>query len=1126
MDPSIKTMIDNYKKDNPNKSDIIPLLRWIDTIHDFYPINSTARGEDIRGILNVKFKKNVTEYLSTVSSTISSSLSKDTKQKITPSAVEVTTESFYDNVFGIEKVGEKLIDINQIIKSYGIQKSEEILKQFGIDNTSIEANIQLSLTDRDFFKNNIPATNFLANFILTFFGKDFIGGDDNKVYFLIDASVGRLDCIFQDIEQASTLVNVLTIGDSAVTSVEDKKSKSESKWCGVADYFNRFKNKTYLAGNNALPYNNIADKIYDISSNEFTNGIFKMWYQDADPDKPFSKINNAGARLYVEYEGQQWFSEFSILASGSPNSGTSVGTLKQLIIIINSSKTTIEKKAAIKKVYEYETQFNLSPILYGMLDSKINKDFIINFLYDYKRAGDHEQVNSANYLYTIGKKNVILLTGDRLCSLYARLMNQPCIFIHDGKYDMYRHLSNRTPLTEAEKILREAEKKDRDTNILNARKEVIRTEIENIKTNNVDVGEKLESFQTKIDGLKSALALSQDFENELYSFILDKLLKKIKRIKELNENNKKISDTNEKLERIPNIEELNTEYAEFYREYNELFNFVLHFSKEEPTDIIDIKKFKSNALDYDNIIVKNILKYFTQFNKILHIRIREGARNQGAQIAIKTNIVQSIGGVEFTTLMDDFVIYIKKCNLYENNNANNASVEHAINELAFTKRREIQVQINGLVQRDDFGTQTYAEYEGIFNKIKTFIIENLNIRPLVVEPAIEPIEPIEPAIEPTKPIEPIITEIETIEEINDDRRENEKLIKNENLMEINDKIKATIVEQVNNVNNSLLYQLRAEDTLDYFTNSLNNRLKYEQELFYESESISGGAKPLDEIPDPDYDIQNIVNHYYYNIQESHINLFIYTYISRIDDDDIIETSDIKKTIKSIYRYVLSIYPDNVYEFLYTKQFLNMESLPALMESDELGKDETLRPISMDTPVLDEIPVVGESIVDKSIVDEDLSISSTPPTISIDTDTMQSSAVLTPPSKRQSRTLNKSKFKRSVSGKNQKKIKSVSGKKSINLTKLIKSLNKKEKTENKENRIEKRKRDTSSERKNAIKKARRALFPIIEVGGGKKRTRKYKKYIKIKKTQQNRKKTRKNKTLKKRKGKRNYRTRRN
>ena len=263
MDPAIKSIIDNYKKDNPVKSDIIPLLRWIDTIHDFYPINSTARGEDIRGILNVKFKKNVTEYLSTISSTISSSFPSDTKQNITPSAVEVTTESFYDKVLGIKKVGEKSIDINQIIESYGIQKSEDILKQIGIDDTSDEANIQLSLTDRDFFKKDRSATNFLANFILTFFGKEFVGGDDNKVYFLIDASVGRLDCIFQDIEQASTLVNVLTIGDSAVTSVEDKKGKSESKWCGVADYINRFKNKTYLAGNDALPYNNIADKRYD-----------------------------------------------------------------------------------------------------------------------------------------------------------------------------------------------------------------------------------------------------------------------------------------------------------------------------------------------------------------------------------------------------------------------------------------------------------------------------------------------------------------------------------------------------------------------------------------------------------------------------------------------------------------------------------------------------------------------------------------------------------------------------------------------------------------------------------------------------------------------------------------------
>ena len=1105
MDPAIKSIIDNYKKDNPVKSDIIPLLRWIDTIHDFYPINSTARGEDIRGILNVKFKKNVTEYLSTISSTISSSFPSDTKQNITPSAVEVTTESFYDKVLGIKKVGEKSIDINQIIESYGIQKSEDILKQIGIDDTSDEANIQLSLTDRDFFKKDRSATNFLANFILTFFGKEFVGGDDNKVYFLIDASVGRLDCIFQDIEQASTLVNVLTIGDSAVTSVEDKKGKSESKWCGVADYINRFKNKTYLAGNDALPYNNIADKRYDIKSNEFTNGIFKMWYQDAntDTDKRFSKINNAGARLYVEYEGQEWFSEFSILASGTPNSGTSVGTLKQLIIIINEHTASNIKKTkdAIKKVYQYETQFNLSPILYGMLDSNIDKNVIINFLYDYKRAGDHEQVNSANYLYTTGKKNVILLTGDRLCSLYARLIKQPCIFIHDGKYDMYRHLSNRTPMTDEEKRLR-------DTTILDARKRVILAEITKIITDKDVVDEKLKSFKAKINKLK--LALSQDFENKLYSFILDKLLLKIERIINLNKDEENIiSQTKDELNKILNIEELNTAYAAFYTKYNELFNFVLYFSDETPENISDIKKFKSNALDYDNIIVKNILKYFTQFNKILPIR--GSSKTKDAQISIKTNIIQSIGGVEYTTLMNDFVIYIKKCNLYQDYNANNGNVEHAINELAFTKRQEIQVEINDLVQRDSFLTQTYADYEDIFDNIKSFIIDNLNITPLVVEPAIEQIEPIKPAIEPIEPAKPIITEL--TEEIND------IITLDNNLMEINKNIEAQIVETLQNMNNSL-YALTAtevEETLDYFTNALNNRLKYEQELFYQSESISGGANPADE--NDTYDIKNIINRYYYNIQGSHIKLFIDTYISAIDNAD----ADIIKNIENIYRYVLSIYPENVYDFLYTKQFLDMKSLPTPMETDVLVEEETSRPTPMETDVLV----------------EDLPISSTPtsrPT-SMDTDVpTQSSAFRTPPKSTKplkeiytSNTLNK------LNSLN-KKFKSAS---TINSIKSVK-----QKTENKENKTAKRKRETSSEgntasdssretaRETAIKKARRSLFPSfkvprgIEVGGSKKRTRKYKKYNKIKKTQQNRKKTRKNKTLKKRKEKRNYRTRRN
>lgn len=1114
MDTLINSIIhnyDDYKKDNYDKSDIISLLRWIDTIHDF---NDPARGEDISSILNIRFKQNVKDFLST----ISKSLSKDTTitTTITPSAVEVTTELFYQKVFGIKKVGKKPIDIKQIVESYGKENPEvmpkDILKQLGIDDTSDEANIQLSLTERKFFKDNRPGTNFLANFILTFFGKDFIGSDDNEIYFLVDASVGKLDCIFQEIGQVSTLINVLTIGDSAVTSVSDITSKSESTWCGVADYINPFKKKTYLEGNNALPYNNIPDKRYDIKSNEFTKDRFSIWYQDTNPDKPFSKINNAGARMYVQdlfhKDQEPWFSEFSILESGSPNSGTSVGVLKQLIIIINQDTDKNNKQKAIERVYKYETQFNLSPILNGMLDRNIDKNDIINFLYDYKRAGDHEQVNSANYLYEIQKQNVILLTGDRLCSLYARLINQPCIFIHDGKYDMYRHLSN---LTNEEKLLK-------DINTLNSRIQVIQSEINNLITKKDDISKKLESFKGKIEeilNLSPSEALK--FENKLYSFILKKLLDKIERIKDLNsDENDIIIKKKSELEKKNNIKDLNSAYAEFYTEYNELFNFVLYLN-ENPKKFNNIKQFKSNALDYNNIIVKEISNYFDLFPIL---PIRESSREKNTQIAIKTNIIQRIGGDEYRKLMDHFVIYIKKCNLYENNDANNYNdnVKHTINELALTMRQEIQLKINERVKSDSFLTQTNLDYDDIFKLIKSFIIENLKIKPLVVEPVIE-----------TEPTE--IEEIKEIEGITHDITENERL------MEINTNIKATIVEKLQNMKNSLyaLTNTKIQDTLEYFKNSLYNRIKYEQELFYPSESTLGGGNPTDDNVIHIDGIKNILNHYYYNIQGSHIKLFIDTYISAIDNDDdnddIIEPTNRTETIKKIYRYVLSIYPGNLYSFLF-------------------NPSESFITPSFITPL----------VVKKTTPDDNYLVKSPPTTQSSDFFTPRKRTLKNKPleitfNKPPKRTLkrktkwNTTKWKTKRKTKRNTKNNPLKGENKENISEerkrsrltetpekniTIMPASKKQKqpimrslfplAENNENTKITRKRSRSSETpgENIISKkqkptAMRSLFPLevfINRGGSKKCNRKYKKYNKIKKTKQNRKKMVKNKTLKK------------
>ena len=47
---------------------IIEALRWIDTIHDFFPVNlKNARGEDIRKILSRQFGNNISEFLFSIS---------------------------------------------------------------------------------------------------------------------------------------------------------------------------------------------------------------------------------------------------------------------------------------------------------------------------------------------------------------------------------------------------------------------------------------------------------------------------------------------------------------------------------------------------------------------------------------------------------------------------------------------------------------------------------------------------------------------------------------------------------------------------------------------------------------------------------------------------------------------------------------------------------------------------------------------------------------------------------------------------------------------------------------------------------------------------------------------------
>ena len=995
-----------------NNDKIIESLRWIDTIHDFYPVNATARGENVRAILSRFYDDKFNEgdsFNEKDNNGIKNFLNKfshDGNGLIIPSSIETSTEDYYNKNYNIITVGKNSVDIKQIIDKYGQKTAAQVLEQIGVPAYNTSAELQLCLNDRKFFKSSTDKTSFLANVILTFF---FGANINTDVYFLIDAAAGRLDCMFQKIDQASTLINVLSIGDSAVTSVKDKTTKNESKVCGVEDYNNRFKRKVYLDGRNTIPYTNdgVPGK-YEITSNTFTKGKFEIWYQDAD--LKFSKQNNAAARLYVKYgtgaKTKTWFTEFSILASKSPNSGASVGTLKKLILIINDIKRPENRKKAkeeITKFYKTETQFNLTPILCGMLDEPtIDKNDIIRFLYDYKRAGDHEQVNSAFYLYDKKRYNVIVLTGDLLCSLYARLIGQPCIYIHDGKYDMYRYM----PAGE----ITEEQKKEKKLAVLIARKEFILGEMSKI---NIDaIKTKIEEITDQITKFLEEMRDNDDFESKLYKHIFSCLKHKTDKINEISLAYK-TDEIIEKCRELNGItmatdllvietkmKELNDDYNKFNTVNKEMFAFSLHLT--DPI-VADHKKFGWPGLEYNPKTVKNILDYFIQFNKK---NITSGV-TRDKMIENKKNWVSRIGKEEYKILIDEFIHYIEKCNSYEKQSYDMDDIRNKAADMGKEIRDEIELKIND----PEFGDSTYEDYVSIFDKIKAYIVtaiapaaresstarESATAReseaPATTATTAPKAEATEPATAPetapapapetapatatapetapetapaaatataeatapaTAPATAAATAVisstlpinlKSVEEvIKSENTEFLKLMKYslyhwfkqtypENVTamklelsteihesppplerdkELTEAIKIARKAKFEQENLDLNNKIKILDSTineNDFKEILNYRLKDEHELFYGKPSLSATEMTGGALAD---DIQALLKTYYSNMQTEHIQELVDVYLYQSE-----KTNEEKETeIRQIFNYIYSIYPDDVYQFLY------------------------------------------------------------------------------------------------------------------------------------------------------------------------------------------------------------------
>lgn len=307
-------------------------------------------------------------------------------------------------------------------------------------------------------ENKSTLLNYVANCILRFFNSGNVINTNDLVLFAIDANAGSLPCIFQSIRNnVNTIGTALTICDSAGGGVDDSSSVNK---CGVKAQDILF-NKKYqpllfpfniddviASESNAqrlTALNTINTKhknrAYIIQSNVFTREKYILYY--TENELPFSVQNKCSIVFHVmDITTQKDFSApFELRASGKLISGTPVVVLRALIRYLYDQLTNNNKiiNEDLEKIANSSASFNIVPIIIDMLiDGQLKVD-IIKMLLDYKRAGDHEQVNSLNQVQTkTGSLYNVLCTGDVLCSVYSRTQTKNTCYSHAGKLDLFR----------------------------------------------------------------------------------------------------------------------------------------------------------------------------------------------------------------------------------------------------------------------------------------------------------------------------------------------------------------------------------------------------------------------------------------------------------------------------------------------------------------------------------------------------------------------------------------------------------------------------------------------------------------------------------------------------------------
>jgi len=394
--------------------------------------------------------ENTTETDNHLSEWVKNSFGKKRAINPTGGSVEPETENYFQQKYSSQLYTDKKIKITyrQIIEGFkkysenGKLSNPDALKKLIItdymnkteknDYYCMEIVANYTGQDQSVFWNSFTPQDrkHIGIFILNFFMMNSTSDKglnyQNNSYISFDANAPVLSKrIFTDMIQVNNLVTPSNLADSAGSEKHLLNEKEQGE-------LNEKKNPKGPSRYTYYFPEHDAGKYY-YTSNLFTYDDMVIYLERDTPTTEYNHTNRYN--FSIKFKPKEATGEYTLdFGNEKYHTGPSVSYLGSLISE-NKKDQWIESHCV--NIDEIKGKLTLA-----------NEANNFKLLFDIKRSGDWEQCNACHHANTTKyKSRCILSTGDRLCSLYSRLIEQNVIFSNNDTLRMYRFPQS---LTDAE----------------------------------------------------------------------------------------------------------------------------------------------------------------------------------------------------------------------------------------------------------------------------------------------------------------------------------------------------------------------------------------------------------------------------------------------------------------------------------------------------------------------------------------------------------------------------------------------------------------------------------------------------------------------------------------------------